>query len=433
MSLTRGTKFSCPECQVTYKNDIVGYIDDTNINLTYQHVASSPVQMTSELENAASIWSQLLHATGGELSLPKCYFYITNWKWKNGIATASPICAKEVASHPSLTKCQLKQHRESERYRGVRLSPSGQVLDEFKYRLEQTTILASCIQESHLSRYEACILYYKIWIPQINYCLPIIWFSRKQCQKLQSKILQAILPKMGYNRTTPRSLIHDPTDRGGIGIPTLYHLQGITHIKEALTRLRKNDDVGKLLMISIKYLQLECGLKESVFTGYFVGSLYVEKTWCSSLWMFLSEIQSEIQIPNYGKYEIQRENDKFIMSEMCEDYYGASLKKLNSFRVWLEVLTLADIVDYKGGIICQWAWEGSHKSTSQIYWPNQALPAESSWKLWRTALSKNFNMIKGKLQLPLGKWVNRKRHIVHHYLLSHDGTTILQQGNPAIE
>eukprot|EP00957_Ditylum_brightwellii_P029486 2228862-Ditylum_brightwellii.AAC.1 len=60
-----------------------------------------------------------------------------------------------------------------------------------------------------------------------------------------------------------------------------------------------------------------------------------------------------------------------------------TLEKLNVVRLYLQVLTLADIVDGHGCHIDPWALSGSKQAKVLIPWPSPEKPQESSWFLWR--------------------------------------------------
>jgi hypothetical protein len=61
-----------------------GFVDDTTI---WQNLAKgldslsqgSIQEIATRLQIAAQWWEQLLHATGGQLELPKCFYYLLHW------------------------------------------------------------------------------------------------------------------------------------------------------------------------------------------------------------------------------------------------------------------------------------------------------------------------------------------------------------------
>jgi len=79
---------------------------------------------------------------------------------------------------------------------------------------------------------------------------------------------------------------------------------------------------------------------------------------------------------------------------------------LNWCRLYLQVLTLSDIVAANGHFILQHAKDGVKDNTrvSRLRWPNQGKPTANDWATWRSTLSALESY--GHLKSPLGKWVN---------------------------
>jgi len=70
---------------------------------------------------------------------------------------------------------------------------------------------------------------------------------------------------------------------------------------------------------------------------------------------------------------------------------------LNKCRMWLQVLTVAELVDGYG--------HSFHNCQTQYTWPKQGKLPNQAWELWRTALLTSFPIItRCKLQTPLGDW-----------------------------
>ena len=81
---------------------------------------------------------------------------------------------------------------------------------EFEYRLDQSKILAGKITSSPFNRWDAEVIYRERWLSSIGYCLPITQFTTEQIKAIQSPFLNAIPPKMGFNRHFPRCVIAGP-------------------------------------------------------------------------------------------------------------------------------------------------------------------------------------------------------------------------------
>ena len=78
----------------------------------------------------------------------------------------------------------------------------------------------------------------------IKYCLPITRFTAGQCHQLMKTVEPAILPKMGFNRHTPKVVLY-----GGKQIMNVHKEQTIQNTENFIAHLRGQDDIGKLQRI----------------------------------------------------------------------------------------------------------------------------------------------------------------------------------------
>ena len=60
---------------------------------------------------------------------------------------------------------------------------------------------------------------------------------------------------MGINRTTATAVRHRPASLGGMNVIE----QAVEHTKLMVSRLRKEDAVGRMLQMSIDQIQLQAG------------------------------------------------------------------------------------------------------------------------------------------------------------------------------
>jgi hypothetical protein len=70
---------------------IDGYVDDTSIFTSLNETTGQippPKEVAKQLQEDAQIWTELLAATGGNLELTKCFFYVLHWKFdEEGVAS----------------------------------------------------------------------------------------------------------------------------------------------------------------------------------------------------------------------------------------------------------------------------------------------------------------------------------------------------------
>jgi hypothetical protein len=97
----------------------------------------------------AQRWERLLYATGGALNLLKCFWYGVQWSFTAaGVPRMEKIKDNDPAialsSGADFNKMYNIQHIETTkgmRTLGVHLAPDGNDLDEFKYRMDEATMI----------------------------------------------------------------------------------------------------------------------------------------------------------------------------------------------------------------------------------------------------------------------------------------------------
>jgi hypothetical protein len=124
---------------------------------------------------------------------------------------------------------------------------------------------------------------------------------------------------MGINRTTATAVRHGPVTLGGMEIFNLHTEQGIQQTKMVLAHLRKNDEVGTMLQISMDHLQLpQAGVSWPVLSqpGH-QQQKYIDQCYLSHLWDFLDSINSSIGLDSDRWLCLQRISDTFIMEDLA--------------------------------------------------------------------------------------------------------------------
>jgi hypothetical protein len=84
--IAEGVLFTDPEQMLTEQRNTDGYVDDTTnwMNRFLDELAdrgkteTTLEEIQTGLTLSAQWWEELLHASGGKLELPKCFFYIVS-------------------------------------------------------------------------------------------------------------------------------------------------------------------------------------------------------------------------------------------------------------------------------------------------------------------------------------------------------------------
>ena len=88
---------------------------------------------------------------------------------------------------------------------------------------------------------------------------------------------------------------------------------------------------------------------------------------------------------------------------------------LNKCRMYLHVITVADIVNPHGTHVSHWSLIGERKKQSHLQWPRSTLPTQQNWALWKASLQRTLMLHTTSVQYPLGARLHQHKH--HHYNL----------------
>jgi hypothetical protein len=201
-------------------------------------------------------------------------------------------------------------------------------------------------------------------------------------------ILQGGLPTSGIVRTLPHTLVYGTTRYQGLGLPSLYTEQGISHITKLLQHGAKDNITGQLLRSSLEALQLELGT--SAFPLELQHSsmgFLATPCWIVNSWKFMSNLDIKMTSPSNPQLPVLRERDQLLMDILTTPLTLSRdvLLRLNVCRIYLQAVSLADIVTADGARITSRAWHGQIDPSrpSSFTWPTQQRPPDSDWKLWQ--------------------------------------------------
>jgi hypothetical protein len=181
-------------------------------------------------------------------------------------------------------------------------------------------------------------------------------------------VLEAGLPTSGICRPFPRDLVYGPLKHQGLALPNLYTVQGIENILTVMEfGYNMKTLTGQLLKGNVEALQLELGVGTPVFVKEFwrYGTL-VTSSWTQHTWQWLHtkgvHIEDQVGRRRGHKYDANIRDSELVAANRC--------------RLYLRVVTLADISDGLGDHVTDAAWLG-HRDTDrpQYYeWPPQGYP-----------------------------------------------------------
>ena len=106
-------------------------------------------------------------------------------------------------------------------------------------------------------------------------------------------------------------------------------------------------------------------------------------------------------------------------------YFGESLRKLNSCRMHLAVITVSNLITGDGKRIIDSVWHGHCTPQEYRYnWPTQPRSRQRTWNLWQEALKRALTLTRHdqpRLPMKLGQWtVNPHLHWTWFYSIADD-------------
>jgi hypothetical protein len=222
-------------------------------------------------------WQDLLNTTGGDLSRDKCSFGALTYNFSHSrygdaitkmhTSLENPGSISLQPFNQQLPRALLRRLNPDtpERYLGLHITMEGTWSFELQKRKDQFIELASRVSDSKMTRYDAHLIYQIRYRPALAYPLHHTYFTHPQCDAIQSPFINAILPKMGYNRHMPRVVIFGPTEFGGAALADRKVEQAVNHIVNLIVALQKNTIVGQQTKILIATYQRFLGTSTPFF------------------------------------------------------------------------------------------------------------------------------------------------------------------------
>lgn len=418
----------------------VGYafVDDTDKVVTSPSPTATYKEVAELLQKSADTWEGGIRATGGAIGPDKSHYYLLEFIWKEGnFRYASPIEAP--ASVTILDKDGIRKTLEriepnrAQKTLGVYLAPDGNDDDQFNALLEKSQVWADQVRAGHLPRRLALqSLKQSLWM-SLKWPLAATCLSEEQCKDIMRPALKAGLPRIGFVSGFPRDLVHAPKQYLGLAIPNLYAHQLANHIQKMLLFCQSTSLTGELIRTSMQQLKVELGANGPIFElPYKTYGRLATRSWITTTWKDMqsngiSVIDSTPEIPK------RTQNDLLIIPTFAKaGFKPYELMQLNKMRLYLQVATLADLVQANGKDVITEIWNGTIPSRCrpEIDWPRQGELSNEQRTLWQTALKTCFGLSPERRRgctHKLGAWIESKNKWEWHY---HQSTERLYQRNP---
>lgn len=270
-----------------------------------------------------------------------------------------------------------------------------------------------------------------MYAPAMLYALPAMATDEENLASVQASMVTTALQKMGAAKTTPTAIRHGPVELGGLNIIDLRTELGISNLKLLRTAIYTDSEVGKLLVMSLKYTQLEAGISSNLLEQPGTHISYITPTWITSLRQFLFQHNLSVNITDTLRIRYSNQFDCCIMeSEALRRYTPVQQRDINLVRLHLQVLTLSDLSTPDGYNIWEVYLSGKRKAGQKLrtHWPRQTDPTSAQRRLWRKFISSSYLRYGTKWRSPLGSSLPQKRPL-HQEIPSIVSLPQLHRGN----
>ena len=426
--ISERVSFQSPDNAERHSRLIDAFVDDTSISFNTDEEIDMAT-MVHKITNIASCWNRLLHYSGGALNLQKCAYHITMWEWKHGrpILRTPQIDdpAVRITSMSTATEESIKYqpYDKASRLLGVYISPNGDYSSQIELLKHKADTYAARIQSPRIKPDDVVTFLRTTYSPAMSYVLPCIAADEEELHIVQTKLLSVALQKMGLSSKTPVPLRHGPIDMGGMGLIDLRTEMGVLQLKTIRNAIYANSEVGKLIIISIKYSQIEAGIKEHLLENPAIDIPYLTPTWITSVRQFLFQHNLTLTFTNSLQIHLQGSSDQHIMQPLqLKKYSPQDQRDINLVRLYIQAITLSDVSTPDGNHITWEALHG-HRALTQVVrknWPRQRAPTKHQSNVWKRYMVENFLRYNTTWKTPLGEvlpntyetyksWRNRMR------------------------
>ena len=403
--------------------DLCGFafVDDSDI-IAMAGNSNEPEEVMEKMQINIDCWEGLAKCTGGALEPTKSWWYLVYFQWDNGkwsyghsndIPSFNTLSAKDKDNNriqleylaPNIAKEML----------GVNLAPDGNNEKQVQILKEKAARLGHSISVSAASHSEAWLALQTMATKSIEYPLPALTLTEKECSSIMWRLVEKFLPKTGVNRNIKKEVRYGSISSQGLGVKNLYWTQGIHHVSDLVEHSWKSTITGHFIKCCLEALKMELGLTGNILNRDYeeLKKALLTESWVTNTWQFMSQFNIKFErYPN--DFPLLRQSDSSIMEHVYKFCPPSAWKSVNRCRIYLKALTVADITGADGKYISHqifWGQRVVNSTRSHLNWPVWECPSKQDWRIWRRSLQQALcSNSSRKLRLALGHWIYDVSH-----------------------
>jgi hypothetical protein len=132
----------------------------------------------------------------------------------------------------------------------------------------------------------------------MTYSLPVTTLDTRVLNKIQRRAIQAILNKLGINKSFPHRIAFGQKDLCGMALLDMSVEQGIRGVQHFADHVFSKDSMGNMIVIALRSLQIESGCGFYLLEDPSEWVLYITACWLTSIQDFLDRNDIKIKVAN---------------------------------------------------------------------------------------------------------------------------------------
>ena len=363
-----------------------------------------------KLQKMLTLWDELMEVNGAAIAPDKCWWYLVDFVWNGGCwkyKDAGVDRTLQVRDKDGVfNELKYLPLSTAKKMVGVFLAPDGNQTTQLKELRTKASTWSQKIRASPLDDISVWIAMNQTILRGLEYPLVATTLTEKQLTSVMTPVLQTALPRSGFTRKFPHSVLYGPAAYQGLGVSNLYDFQYCRHVQDIVDQTWRNTPTGQLIKVNLEAVKLEAG----VFGYLFDNPIHItwfntSSSWVIETYKFCRTHTILFQEP--GKVlSPQCTNDRSLMEVFCSSGMPQEdLIRLNRCRLFFQVVTVSDISDGSGTIIAQKWFQRKRDIYHQTrhHWPEQGPPTRQDWELWDSSL--RTCILNGHILSPiLGNW-----------------------------
>ena len=331
-----------------------GYVDDVDTwsgKLGWGREVADEVM--HKLKGGAQSWSDIQDVVAASTAFHKCMCQVLAHIAKNGSLVIDYDYTFDMHLHDvkgATTKIQFKPPNEPNQGLGFNIAPDGNQKHEFNSRIEKIRHMCKAAVSMHLSQREAHTMLNRRLVPQTTYGMRLSQFNEKQCHQLDVVTLGTFLPLLIVNRSTPRAVVHGPTQYGGMNIVKHMALQDQWGLHYFVQSLCWDDIIANDIITVLDAYQLVSGFVTPVLETPDVKLDYVGVGWINHIRHRLRAIDGSLVVEKAWQPKLQRLGDDSIMERIVASKHLMPREKqlANEFRLFIRVTCISCLATNDG-------------------------------------------------------------------------------------